>query len=101
MRVISRPRRLALSICTLLAIGGAAAPVTALASECGVAAEGGDWPSAGHDLANSRSQPLEDRITADSVGALAPVWSADIGALTGEPGSQSFSVPVVAGGCVF
>src|SRR5512140_2149128 len=33
------------------------------------------WPSAGHDLQNSRNQSSESKIKAGNVGSLAPMWT--------------------------
>jgi len=46
-----------------LAVGGVAS-----------AAEGDQWPSAGGDLQNTRSQPSEHKISVDTVGGLTKKW---------------------------
>ena len=60
---------------------------------------GGDWTSLNHSHANTRRQPLEDRIGADDVEDLTPAWSfhgEDVGATGGMR-----STPIVAYGCVY
>lgn len=60
---------------------------------------GGDWPTYGRDLANSRHQELEGELGPAEARTLAPAWtfSAD-----GAGGAGDFTgTPVVAGGCVF
>jgi outer membrane protein assembly factor BamB len=58
---------------------------------------GGDWPSYGHDAANTRSQPDEHGITPTTVASLAPAWSVT---LPGSVLGGLNTTPVVAGGCV-
>jgi polyvinyl alcohol dehydrogenase (cytochrome) len=59
----------------------------------------GEWPSYGHDLANTRSQPLEETIGPETVGGLTESWMFD----TGEEhtGGALNTTPIVWGGCVF
>lgn len=55
----------------------------------------GDWPTAGHDLANGRAV-VGSAITTDSVADLAPVWRAEL------PGAGTLStVPLVVDGIVY
>lgn len=81
---------------SLLAIGGSA---QAQASCASAAAGGGSWPSYGHDLANTRSQPEEAAI--DPLGAphLEPHWAAAIADASAEGNYQA--TPAVADGCVY
>lgn len=58
----------------------------------------GEWPSYGHDLLNTRSQPLEDTIGITNANSLKAVFVH--GARPGEMGTIN-STPIVAGGCVF
>lgn len=52
----------------------------------GTAASGADWPSAGHDLKNSRSQPDEKAIHPGSVKKLVKKWEIDTdGDVTAHP----------------
>jgi polyvinyl alcohol dehydrogenase (cytochrome) len=69
------------------------------AASCAADHPGGDWPSYGHDLSNTRSQPLETTITGGAAATLAPVWT-HAAALDGDAGVFS-NTPVVAHGCVF
>ena len=71
-------------------------------------AEGGEWPSYGHDLANTRSQPLETQINADNVGELTEHFVFNTQAyenVDGTPGEpfegKFFNTPVVADGCMY
>lgn len=60
---------------------------------------GGDWPTYGHDLANTRTQDQEHLIGPSAAATLVPTWTFS-SATAG--GSGSFSgTPVVADGCVF
>ena len=61
---------------------------------------GGDWPSYGQDLANTRSQGKEKKIDVSNAGSLVPAWtfSADFDA--GETGAFQ-STPVIAEGCLY
>lgn len=57
-----------------------------LGSSIASIAWGADWPTAGHDLANSRSQPAETAISNRTVGALTLKWSvATDGDVTANP----------------
>jgi len=60
---------------------------------------GGDWPSYGHDLSNSRTQPDEHHIGTGNVGTVAKRWVFD--AVDALGGGVVDSTPVVADGCVF
>jgi polyvinyl alcohol dehydrogenase (cytochrome) len=59
---------------------------------------GGEWPSYGGDLANSRSQPAEDVIGPDNVAELDEVWHFNT---SDHAGGLFHSTPIVARGCVF
>ena len=87
----------AASIAALLALIGASP--AAAAPPCTGAPAGGNWPSYGHDAANTRSQPAEHTLTPGVVPGLAPKWVFST-STTGD-GSSFQSTPVVAGGCVF
>ncbi|MDQ1444556.1 MAG: hypothetical protein QOI20_1020 [Acidimicrobiaceae bacterium] len=60
---------------------------------------GGDWPSFGHDLANTRSQPDEHVIGVQQAPTLKPAWTFQSAAAGGSGGITG--TPVVADGCVF
>ncbi len=60
---------LAVLCCAALAVG--VAPRAAMAQSW---FGGPNWPSAGHDLSNTRVQPGEFRINVGDVGRLAPKW---------------------------
>lgn len=54
----------------------------------------GEWPTYGHDLSNTRSQPAMESIGAAEVGSLAPAWVHE------APGAIN-NTPIVTGGCTF
>lgn len=103
---MSQPTARALAGAVVLLAAGAGVvgigPLTAAraSGSCApVDVPGGDWPTFGHDLANSRSQPLEDAIDVQAAPTLAPAWTfraSDTGGSGGFTGT-----PVVADGCVF
>jgi polyvinyl alcohol dehydrogenase (cytochrome) len=76
---------------SLLVAGGSAS-----AAGCGTAGAGGDWPSYGRDLSNSRHQALESTIGPGNVASLQSAWS--VSAVTIE---NMRSTPVLADGCLF
>lgn len=83
---------------TLLATalaGGAAADASCAPSDH----PGGDWPSYGHDLANTMSQPDESVISTTNVGTLAPAWTFSPRDSGGT--GRIMSTPVIAEGCVY
>jgi polyvinyl alcohol dehydrogenase (cytochrome) len=82
-----------------LFVSGVVAGAPARAASCAPAAEGGDWPLYGHDLANTRTQPLEDTIGTGNVGSLTKKWT--FAAVDDLGGGAVTSTPVVADGCVF
>lgn len=78
----------------LAAAGALAAPSGASAACDGPASPAGEWPSYGHDLNNSRSQPAEQAIGTASAGALKAAF------VYKAPGLIN-ATPLVDGGCVF
>ena len=72
-----RAGRTALALGLLLAAIGttpavSAASTTGAAAPCNTAAPGGDWPSYGHDAANTRTQPDGDGLGPAAAGGLTP-----------------------------
>lgn len=59
----------------------------------------GEWPSYGHDLANTRDQADEHTIGTGNVAGLKPAWVFS-SASAGDTSSFQ-TAPVVGGGCVF
>ena len=57
---------------------------------------GGEWPTAGGNIANHRNQPAETVLNAGTVGNVAKAWVFD----TAGAGTLQ-NTPVVADGCVF
>lgn len=60
----------------------------------------GDWPSFGHDITNTRTQPKERVIGPENVSNLESKWSFASTAEGGTLGSFQ-STPVEASGCIF
>jgi outer membrane protein assembly factor BamB len=58
-----------------------------------------EWPTFGHDLANTRTQAEAGAISTATVTTMAPVWAF----ATGAPGATGDlnGTPIVAGGCVY
>src|SRR5262249_43048028 len=86
-------RRLLLTLVALALV----APASSFAAACDKPADpAGEWPSYGHDLNNSRSQPAEKVIGTGNAGSLAPAFvyqTPDVSLVQGTP--------LVDGGCVF
>jgi polyvinyl alcohol dehydrogenase (cytochrome) len=88
--------------CAALALGLSVACFASSASAsapCTTASPGGEWPSYGHDVANTRTQPEETRLGPSTVAALSPAWAFSTSS-TGD-GTGFNTTPVVYGGCVF
>jgi len=82
---------------SIVGLVAAASPVLAHADghrPCSADDAGGAWPSYGHDIANTRTQPDEHGLGPAAAGSLAPAWSVT------TPGALQ-STPVVSGGCVY
>jgi polyvinyl alcohol dehydrogenase (cytochrome) len=60
---------------------------------------GGDWPSYGHDPANTRTQPEETGLGPSAVSGLTPAWTFATNSTGDATGFNS--TPVVYDGCVF
>ena len=73
--------------------------VSSAGGSCAGASTGGDWPSYGHDLANTRTQDQEDTIGAGNAGNLTADWAFDLTAQGGTGTIQS--TPIVADGCMY
>jgi polyvinyl alcohol dehydrogenase (cytochrome) len=87
--------------CTAVFAPGAIAASDSGGTPCRTSAPrpGGEWPSYGHDLANTRSQPDENALGPDAAGQLKPAWTFSTASLGDPSGFQS--TPVVDDGCVF
>jgi polyvinyl alcohol dehydrogenase (cytochrome) len=90
--------------CAALVLGLAlpatcAVSAAAAAPPCTTPAPGGDWPSYGHDAANTRSQPAEQDLGPSAVSNLKPSWVFSTSS-TGD-GTAFNTTPVVSKGCVF
>jgi len=73
--------------------------LSAHAAGCGAPDAGGEWRSYGHDLSNTRSQPLETEIGPDTVADVAAAWMLDPAVLEITGGFQS--TPTIADGCLY
>ena len=91
---------LALGAIAFVPMGGAAAATCApTTTSTGDTWPGGEWRSFGHDLSNTRSQPLETTIGPAEARSLAPAWTFSS---TEAGGDGDFTgTPIVADGCVY
>src|SRR4051812_23529055 len=104
-RALIRPRPLlvaaaaaALAAPTAVAVSGSTAD--AATGHCAPAKHaGGDWPSYGHDLANTRSQPKEKTISATTVPTLHKAFAVSASDAGGD--GDFTGNPVIADGCLF
>jgi polyvinyl alcohol dehydrogenase (cytochrome) len=94
MRSRSLLAALALVVAFLPVAAGAEDPETCQAPPH----PGGEWPSYGRDLTNSRSQPLEETIGPDTVTDLEVIWEF---AAADHGGGTINTTPIVHGGCLF
>jgi len=85
-------------IAVTVALMCASAPADA-AGPCTTPASGGDWPSYGHDPANTRAQPAERGLGPSTLARLKPAWV--FSTASAGDGSGFESTPVVDDGCVF
>lgn len=77
-----------------------ATPAAANAATCAPAAHaGGDWPTFGGDLRNTRSQPAEKALGAFEAATASKKFAVDIRQHGGTGGL--LGTPIVAGGCVY
>lgn len=82
-------------------LGHAKAAVQPTAPCSNTVSPGGDWPTYGHDPANTRTQPNETTLVPAAAASLAPAWVFST-RTAGETGMAPFNAtPVVSGGCVF
>jgi polyvinyl alcohol dehydrogenase (cytochrome) len=73
--------------------------LAAASAPCTAPTTGGEWPSYGHDVANTRTQPQETGLGPTAVAGLTPRWAFSTNS-TGD-GTGFNSTPVVYDGCVF
>jgi polyvinyl alcohol dehydrogenase (cytochrome) len=102
---MTRSRRSIALIAALVAVGvvPVALPAAKSADPVGCAAPqhpGGDWPTFGHDLSNTRHQPQETVIGPTQAATLEPAWDQSGMSVTGTKGDFT-GTPIVSGGCVF
>lgn len=88
------------TIVIFILVASPLAPGAGAASGCSpIPSVGGDWPTFGSDLTNSRHQPGEDTIGPDEAGRLRPTW---VFSSKAAGGAGDFTgTPIVAGDCVF
>jgi polyvinyl alcohol dehydrogenase (cytochrome) len=96
-----RIRSVGTGLAVLLAAASAAAPSpAAAAAPCNAKVDGGNWPVYGHDLANTRTQPVAQGLGPGKVAGMKPAWV--FSSLTDANDVNAFqTTPVVDGGCVF
>jgi len=76
------------------------AGVPARAAGCTAEAHaGGEWPSYGGDLANTRNQASESTIDASNVASMVPAWTFSFAGESADGNIQA--PPVTGGGCLF
>lgn len=86
----------------VLGVVPGAAPVAQAAGCAPAEHPGGDWPSYGHDLSNTRYQAAETTIGPLEAATLEPVWTLRTSEATGDANASDITgTPVVAGGCVY
>ena len=109
MSAISIRRSMA-AVATLVGIGVCLPAVASGAARASISPrhcstlsnDGGDWPVAGHDLANTRVQNAETTLGPTQVASLAPAWTFDVNAQAARIDLPSLeATPIVAAGCVF
>src|SRR5437763_1079752 len=94
-----KPIVLAVALSLLSTVFSSGLTSATAATGCAGPAPGGNWPSYGHDLRNTRNQPDEHKIGTSNVTSLAPAWKFSIASAEGKGNFQS--TPVIANGCVY
>lgn len=69
-------------------------------ASCAGASGGGDWNSYGGSARGTRSQPVEDQISTETVGSLTPMWSFDVSTAISDYGRFE-NTPVIVEGCMY
>jgi polyvinyl alcohol dehydrogenase (cytochrome) len=64
-------------------------------------APGGEWRMMGRDLTAARTQTFEHVLDRTTVPLLAPAWTFDANAASGEVHNEITGYPIVADGCVY
>lgn len=95
------PRRAAAVVLAILVASLGSTPSPAKTSCVPDTAAGGEWRLMGGDLANTRTQHLEATLSRSVVPRLAPAWTFDANAASGETLNEITGYPIVADGCVF
>ncbi|HWL66112.1 MAG TPA: PQQ-binding-like beta-propeller repeat protein [Actinomycetota bacterium] len=95
--------RFALVVCLIAAALQPAAGANGRPEGCADPSHpGGEWRSYGHDLSNTRTQPLEKKIDPSNAATLEPKWVFDTAAQDDVPDGGTFqNTPVVADGCMY
>jgi polyvinyl alcohol dehydrogenase (cytochrome) len=88
-------RLLVVLACCVVMLPAAAAEVACAP----VPSTGGDWPTYGADLSNTRHQPAETVIGPEQAAALRPSWTFSSKAVGGA--GDFTGTPIVSGACVF
>src|SRR5688500_8806507 len=94
----------ALAVTSIALAPLAFSPSTAIAAKKATCAKanhaGGDWPSYGANLQNTRAQQAEKKIDPSTAGSLTAAWTFTADIEGGETGAFQ-STPVIAEGCVY
>ncbi len=94
--------RIALVLCLVAALSPSALAGPRLDGCADPSHPGGDWPRYGHDLSNTRTQPLEKKIDPSNAATLEAKWVFDTAAQEDVPDGGSYqNTPVVADGCLY
>src|SRR5258705_3053447 len=95
------PRRVGLLglVASALLVICLASPAAAAGACTTAPTGGGDWPSYGHDAANTRTQPEASGLGPAAVAGLRPLWAFSTSSAGDDTGFNS--TPVVYQGCVF
>src|SRR3954468_9308815 len=89
----------AVTAAIVLAIVAPGARAASPASCAKKESRGGEWPTYGHDLTNSRHQSSEKVISAADAPLLSPTWAFSTTRAGGE--GDITGTPIVSGGCLF
>jgi outer membrane protein assembly factor BamB len=99
MIALARSVALVLGLAWCTACFPTSSSAAAVSAPCTTPASGGEWPSYGHDAANTRSQPDETGLGPTAVAGIKPAWVFSTSS-TGD-GTGFNTTPVVYDGCAY
>src|SRR5436305_8344907 len=99
MNAIARKPALVMCLAVSLSVVSSVSSASAAAPCTTPPTGGGEWPMYGHDLANSRTQPVETGLGPVAVTGLKPLWVFSTSS-TGD-GTGFNTTPVLYDGCAF